>query len=73
MSLMLFLPGLTFPLTTWAFAPYWIMLDAKKKNINIDSEKISIYHLDLNQKINNSNPEKNFILDKQGEVITVVY
>ncbi|GAA3993993.1 hypothetical protein GCM10022408_00130 [Hymenobacter fastidiosus] len=49
------------------------MLDAKKKNINIDSEKISIYHLDLNQKINNSNPEKNFILDKQGEVITVVY
>jgi|SRR5690606_11384264 hypothetical protein len=57
----------------WAFVPYWIMLDAKEKNLKIDTEKFGIYHLYPNQKINNSAPEKIVLLNKQGEVIKIQY
>jgi ribonuclease BN (tRNA processing enzyme) len=57
----------------WAFVPYWIMSDAKEKNLTIDADKIGIYHLYPDQKISNSNPEKVVILDKQGEIIKIKY
>lgn len=57
----------------WAFVPYWIMLDAKEKNLKIDTEKFGIYHLYPNQKISNSAPEKIVLLNKQGEVIKIQY
>ena len=57
----------------WAFVPYWIMLDAKEKNLTIDADKIGIYHLYPDQKISNSIPEKVDVLDKQGEIITIKY
>lgn len=57
----------------WAFVPYWIMLDAKDKNLKIDADKIGIYHLYPDQKINNSSPDKIVLLDKQGKVISIPY
>lgn len=57
----------------WAFVPYWIMLDANEKNLKIDADKIGIYHLYPNQKINNSSTEKIILLDKQGEIILIPY
>jgi hypothetical protein len=56
-----------------AFVPYWIMLDAKEKNLKIDAVKIGIYHLYPNQKINNGNPERIILLHKQGEIISINY
>lgn len=29
----------------WAFVPYWILLDAKENNIQIDAKMFGIYHL----------------------------
>ena len=57
----------------WAFAPTWIISDAKEKNLTIDAEKIGVYHLYPNEKITNSKPEKYLILDKQGEEIIIPY
>lgn len=57
----------------WAFVPSWIMLDAKEKNIKIDADKFGVYHLYPDQKVNKEIPERIFVLDKQGEVITIPY
>jgi len=57
----------------WAFVPYWIILDANEKKLKIDADKIGIYHLYPEQKINNSKPEKYILLNKQGEVIEIPY
>ena len=57
----------------WAFAPTWIISDAKEKNLTIDAEKIGVYHLYPNEKVANSKPEKYLILDKQGEEIIIPY
>lgn len=57
----------------WAFVPYWIMLDAKEKNLKIDAAMIGIYHLYPDQKITTSSPEKIKILHTQGEVIDIAY
>lgn len=57
----------------WAFVPYWILYDAKEKNLKIDTEKFGIYHLYPDQKVNNSTPEKIVLLNKQGEVISIQY
>jgi hypothetical protein len=57
----------------WAFAPTWIISDAKEKNLAIDAEKIGVYHLYPNEKVTNSKPEKYLILDKQGEEIIIPY
>jgi len=57
----------------WAFMPYWVMLDANEKNLKIDTEKVGIYHLYPNQKINNTSPEKIVLLNQQGAVIKIQY
>lgn len=57
----------------WAFVPTWIILDAKEKNLKISADKIGIYHLYPNQKINNGDPTKYLILDKQGQEISIQY
>ena len=53
--------------------PYWVMLDANEKNLKIDTEKVGIYHLYPNQKINNTSPEKIVLLNQQGAVIKIQY
>lgn len=57
----------------WAFLPVWIILDANEKNININADKVGVYHLYPFEKVNNSKPEKYLILDKQGEEIIIPY
>ena len=57
----------------WAFVPYWILLDAKEKNIKIDADRIGVYHLYPNQKITNGSPERIELLDVQGEKISIAY
>ncbi len=57
----------------WAFVPYWILSDAKKKNITIDTKKIGLYHLYPDQKITGEIPEKIKLLNTQGEVISISY
>lgn len=57
----------------WAFVPYWILLDAKDKEIKIDTKMFGVYHLYPNQKFKNHAPEKIKVMDKQGEVISVPY
>jgi ribonuclease BN (tRNA processing enzyme) len=55
----------------WLFAPSWLIMDAKEKNLTIDAEKIGVYHLYPNEKVTNSKPEKYLILDKKGEEIII--
>ena len=57
----------------WAFVPYWIMLDAREKNLSLDAEKIGIYHLYPNQTGKISNPDKIKLINKQGEIIQIPY
>ncbi len=57
----------------WAFLPVWIILDANEKNININADKVGVYHLYPSEKVTNSKPEKYLILDKQGEEIIIPY
>lgn len=57
----------------WAFVPYWIILDAIRKELKIDAEKFGLYHLYPNQEINNTTPEKVIEMDTQGEVISIPY
>lgn len=57
----------------WAFAPAWIITDAMKNKLKIDAEKIGVYHLYPNEKINNGAPDKYFLLNKQGEEIIIQY
>lgn len=57
----------------WLFAPSWLIMDAKEKNLTIDAEKIGVYHLYPNERVTNSKPEKYLILDKQGEEIIISY
>lgn len=52
-----------------AFVPYWILLDATRKELKIDTKKFAVYHLYPNQKVNNSSPERVRLMDKQGEVL----
>lgn len=56
----------------WAFVPYWILLDAKDKNIRIDTEKIAVYHLYPTQKVTTDNT-KILLLKEQNAVITIPY
>jgi len=57
----------------WAFIPYWILIDAAEKGLKIDAQKIGVYHLYPNQKIQNSSPEKIILLAKQGMTLTIPY
>lgn len=57
----------------WLFAPSWLIMDAKEKNLTLDAKKIGVYHLYPNEKVANSKPEKYLILDKQGEEIIIPY
>jgi L-ascorbate metabolism protein UlaG (beta-lactamase superfamily) len=57
----------------WAFVPYWILLDAKEKNMKIDTEKFGIYHLYPNQKMNVLTSEKIILMEKQKEIILIPY
>jgi L-ascorbate metabolism protein UlaG (beta-lactamase superfamily) len=64
---------LTFKNLDWAFVPYWIMIDINKKNVQIDSEMIGVYHFYPNMKITYNSPEKIKTLMNQGEIITLPY
>lgn len=57
----------------WAFVPYWILMDAKEKNISLDLKMVGVYHLYPNQKVSGQIPEKIKLLNVQGEVITIQY
>ena len=57
----------------WAFIPYWILLDAKEKDIKIDAKMKGLYHLYPNQKINGKFPEDFVVLREQNEIITIPY
>lgn len=57
----------------WAFVPSWIMFDAREKNLEIDFDKIAIYHLYPKEVVTNARPEKIIILEKQGTVINIPY
>lgn len=57
----------------WAFVPYWIMIDAKEKNMKIDTKMIAIYHLYPDQKLNVTTPDKIILMDKPGQVISIPY
>ncbi len=57
----------------WAFIPYWILYDANKKKIKIDTEKIGLYHLYPNQKMEGEVPEKMLVLKEQNVVISLPY
>ena len=43
-------------------APTWLIMDANKRNLKIDTKKIIICHLRSQQIINNQNPEKIIVL-----------
>lgn len=56
-----------------AFVPYWILLDAREKNMQTDVKKFFVYHLYPEQKLNVSTPERIQLLQRQGEVICIPF
>ncbi len=57
----------------WAFVPSWVILDAKERNIKIDTKMYGLYHLYPNQQIITETPDKIKIINIQGEVISIPY
>lgn len=57
----------------WAFVPIWVVLDAIEKGKQIDAKQIGIYHLYPTETVDNQNPDRIKVLDKQGEVMTIQY
>lgn len=57
----------------WAFVPPWILLDAEKKKMKIDTRKFAVYHLYPGEQFNIETPERIVLLDKQQQVITIPY
>lgn len=61
----------------WAFVPYWIMTDAKEKDIELDAKMFGIYHLAAVQvpsaKENWAAIEDIHPVTEQGEVISIKY
>jgi len=57
----------------WAFVPYWLLLDAKEKNIEVDAKMKALYHLYPNQKIESEIPENMVVLRKEDQLIEIPY
>lgn len=61
----------------WAFVPYWILVNAKEQEIEIDADMIGVYHLYPQQitsaKENYDKVEHIHPLTNQGEVIRIEY
>jgi len=55
-----------------AFMPTWILVDARKKNITIDAERICVYHLYPTEVVTTQTPNIS-ILDEQGKVLELPY
>jgi L-ascorbate metabolism protein UlaG (beta-lactamase superfamily) len=56
----------------WLFAPSWLIMDAKDKNIKIDAEKIGLYHIGPKDQITSTNP-KIQLLNKSGDIIIIPF
>lgn len=56
----------------WAFVPTWLILDAREKGIEIDTEMIGVYHIGPGDKVTSSRSDI-LLLDKQGAVISIQY
>lgn len=57
----------------YAFAPYWVMLDAKERQLEVDARKVGIYHLYPNQTLKIARPEKIFLFDQQGMTLEIPF
>lgn len=59
----------------WAFVPYWLLLDAQERGIEVDATKIGIYHIAPAQvpsaKEKWGNREKIHPFTTQGEIIEI--
>lgn len=56
----------------WLFAPAWLVIDAKNKQLKIDATKIAVYHIGQRDRITTSYDYIK-LLNKSGEVITIPY
>lgn len=56
----------------WAFIPAWLVIDANKKGIKIDTKRFGIYHIGPKDVVTIKG-EKVLMLTKQGEEITIPY
>jgi L-ascorbate metabolism protein UlaG (beta-lactamase superfamily) len=56
----------------WAFVPAWLLTDAQRKKIKIDAKRIGVYHIGPGDHITTQDP-KIWLMDKQGEVISIPY
>ncbi len=60
----------------WAFVPVWLIMDAREKGIELKevSKMFAIYHIGPNDKITNDGTDPQIkLLDKQGEIIRIMY
>lgn len=57
----------------YSFVPYWLLVDANEKKIDIDSKIKVVYHLYPNQKITGEIPKDIILFDQQGKRIVVNY
>lgn len=59
----------------WAFVPVWVLTDAKAKGTDLTkiSKMFAIYHIGQKDKITINNSSQLKLLDKQGEIITILY
>jgi L-ascorbate metabolism protein UlaG (beta-lactamase superfamily) len=56
----------------WAFVPAWLLMDAQKKNIKIDSKRVGLYHIGPGDHITSQDP-KIWLMDKPGEAVSIPY
>lgn len=56
----------------WLFAPVWLIIDAKNKQLKIDATKIAVYHIGQKDKVTTKDT-KITLLDQSGEVIIIPY
>jgi len=57
----------------WAFVNPWLYMNQKTENFKIDANKIGLYHLYPNQKVDGVIPASLLILKNSGELINIPF
>ena len=57
----------------WAFVPYWTAIEMNKREVEMDTKMLGVYHFYPTMKVTNSNPHKVKLFIKQGEIIRIEY
>lgn len=57
----------------WAFIPAWLLVEAQRKEIHVNTKMIGMYHIGQKDNITTSTPEKILLLMQTGQTVTLPF